>query len=59
MALSLQLGYPDVPKSLTNLDVDKADVLDSNYPMPFLTFIKIINLNQSRRKKVIKRTLQN
>jgi hypothetical protein len=45
MALSLQLGYPDVPKSVTNKNVAISDTLDVSYPMPFLTFIKIINVS--------------
>lgn len=45
MALSLQLGYPDVPKSITNPNVHKQDVLDNSNPIPFLTFIKIINVS--------------
>ena len=43
MSLSLQLGYPNVPKSITNPNVDKKDALDVNGPISFLTFIKIIN----------------
>lgn len=38
----LQLGYPLVPKSVTNPNVKRTDVLDLSNPMPFLTFIKII-----------------
>lgn len=45
MALSLQLGYPDVPKSITNPNVRQQDVLDKSNPIPFLTFIKIINVS--------------
>lgn len=45
MALSLQLGYPDVPKSITNPNVQKQDSLDNSNPIPFLTFIKIINVS--------------
>jgi hypothetical protein len=45
MALSLQLGYPDVPKSITNSYVEKQDALDNSNPIPFLTFIKIINVS--------------
>lgn len=44
MALSLQLGYPDVPKSITNPNVRKENALDVFDPIPFLTFIKIINV---------------
>ena len=45
MALSLQLGFPNVPKSVTNPNVDKNDALDVSDPMPFLTFIKLINVS--------------
>ncbi len=45
MALSLQLGYPDVPRSITNPNVNKKDTLDVNGPLPFLTFIKLINVS--------------
>lgn len=43
MAFSLQLGFPDVPKSITNPDVDKKDALDVGSPLAFLDFIKIVN----------------
>lgn len=42
MALSIQLGYPDVPKSITNPNVKLQNVLDKDSPMSFLTFIKTI-----------------
>lgn len=45
MALSLQLGFPNVPKSITNPDVLDQDALDLNNPLPFLSFIKIINVS--------------
>ena len=45
MALSLQLGYPDVPKSITNPSVDSKYALDSSNPFSFLTFIKIITVS--------------
>jgi hypothetical protein len=45
MALSLQLGFPDVPKSITNPNVFKNDTLDVEFPMSFLTFIKLINVS--------------
>lgn len=45
MALSLQLGYPDIPKSITNPNVNKKDALDLDGPMPFLTFIKTISVS--------------
>ena len=43
MANSLQIGYPAVPKSITNPNVKRQDALDVNGPMPFLTFIKLGN----------------
>jgi hypothetical protein len=45
MALSLQLGYPNVPNSVTNPNTNKNDALDVNGPMSFLTFIKRINVS--------------
>lgn len=45
MALSLQLGYPQIPKSITNPNVNKKDALDMSNPLPFLTFIKLINVS--------------
>lgn len=42
MALSLQLGYPDVPKSITNSNVKVQNTLDKDSPMSFLIFIKTI-----------------
>jgi len=45
MALSLQLGYPDIPKSITNPNVKAQDALDSLDPLSFLTFIKIITVS--------------
>lgn len=45
MALSLQLGYPDIPKSITNPNVKRQDALDISNPLPFLTFIKIISVS--------------
>lgn len=45
MALSLQLGYPDVPRSITNPNVDKKNAIDVGYPMSFLDFIKNINIS--------------
>jgi hypothetical protein len=45
MALSLQLGYPSVPKSITNKNVSNHDALDNTTPISFLTFIKIINVS--------------
>lgn len=43
MALSLQFGFPVVPKSITNPNIQKKDALDVGHPMSFLTFIKIIS----------------
>jgi hypothetical protein len=43
MALSIQLGYPDVPKSITNPNVKLHDALDVDGPISFLEFIKTIN----------------
>lgn len=45
MALSLQLGFPVVPKSITNPNVNINDSLDVGSPMSFLTFIKLINVS--------------
>ncbi len=45
MALSLQLGYPDVPKSVTNPKVSSTDALDLENPMSLTTFLKIINVS--------------
>lgn len=45
MALSIQLGYPDVPKSITNPNVKRQDTLDYDSPMSFLTFIKTISVS--------------
>jgi hypothetical protein len=47
MAFSLQLGFPEVPKSITNPSVDKKDALDVGTPFAFLDFIKIINTSFS------------
>jgi hypothetical protein len=44
MALS-QLGYPEIPKSITNPNVAKIDTLDSMAPMSFLVFIKTISIS--------------
>jgi hypothetical protein len=45
MALSIQLGFPDVPKSVTNPYVNIKDVLDKDEPLSFLEFIKLINVS--------------
>jgi hypothetical protein len=42
MALTLQIGFPDVPKSITNQSVNRHDALDVSSPMSFLQFIKLI-----------------
>jgi len=42
LSLSLQLGFPDVPKSITNPSVDRHNALDVASPMSFLQFIKLI-----------------
>mgnify|MGYP003664094820 CR=1 FL=1 len=44
MALSQQVGFPDVPKSITNPNVFERDALDVGSPMQLLTFIKNINV---------------
>lgn len=43
MASNSNFGYPDVKKSITNPNVKRQDALDVDYPMPFLTFIKIVS----------------
>lgn len=45
MAVTSKLGYPDVPKSITNPNVNLNDTLDKDGPMPFLTFIKIVSVS--------------
>lgn len=45
MANTLQVGYPEVPRSITNPNVKRQDALDLDGPMSFLTFIKIINVS--------------
>lgn len=45
MALSLQLGYPDVPQSITNPNVREQYALDKHSPMSFLTFIKTVTVS--------------
>ena len=42
MTTSSQLGFPDIPKSVTNPNTLKNDALDVGGPMGFLSFIKII-----------------
>lgn len=43
MPLSIQLGFLDVPKSITNPNVNSKDILDKDSPLSFLTFIKVIS----------------
>lgn len=38
-----QSGYPEIPKSITNPDVDIKHALDVDSPLSFLSFIKTIN----------------
>lgn len=45
MASTLQVGYPEVPRSITNPSVSKQDAVDVNGPMSFLTFIKLGNVS--------------
>jgi len=45
MALSFQLGYPLVPRSITNPNVIRNDAIDVGGPMSYLTFIKLINVS--------------
>lgn len=45
MALSLQLGYPLVPRSITNPNVSRIDAIDVGDPMSYLTFIKLITVS--------------
>lgn len=45
MSKSLQLGYPDVPRSITNPNVDIKNAIDIDSPMSFLEFIKNINIS--------------
>jgi hypothetical protein len=45
MALSLQLGYPLVPRSITNPNVSRINAIDVVDPMSYLTFIKLITVS--------------
>jgi hypothetical protein len=45
MALSLQLGFADIPNSITNPNVSRTDAIDVSSPMAFLTFIKLIRVS--------------
>jgi hypothetical protein len=42
MSLSLQIGYQDINKSITNPNVNKTNALDVETPFSFLEFIKIL-----------------
>jgi hypothetical protein len=42
MSSTLQYGYPEVPKSITNPNVSEINALDVNGPMSFLLFIKTV-----------------
>lgn len=42
MSLTAQLGYPEVPKSVTNPNVKKNDALDVGTPMSFLLFTNTV-----------------
>jgi hypothetical protein len=44
MASYNQLGYPEIPRSITSPNYNRSDVLDKDYPMSFITFIKTINV---------------
>lgn len=43
MSSSVIFGYPDIPKSITNINVKPQDALDFNEPMSFILFIKTIS----------------
>lgn len=43
MAINLQYSFPDVPLSITNPFVNTANALDTEGPLPFLTFIKTVS----------------
>ena len=43
MSVTAQFGYPDVPKSITNANVQTKDALDVSNPMSFILFIKTIS----------------
>lgn len=45
MSSTLQYGYPEVPKSITNPNVNEINALDVNSPMSFLTFIKTVTVS--------------
>ena len=43
MSVTTQFGYPDIPKSITNANVQTKDALDVSNPMSFILFIKTIS----------------
>ena len=43
MSVTVQFGYPDIPKSITNANVQTKDALDVSNPMSFILFIKTIS----------------
>lgn len=45
MTSSIQLGYPEVPRSITNPSVKDINALDVNNPLSFLEFIKNISVS--------------
>ncbi len=45
-----QSGFPDVPKSITNPNVDTKFALDTGGPFSFLDFIKIISVTYNSEK---------
>ena len=45
MSSTLQYGYPEVPKSITNPNVSEINALDVNAPMSFLLFIKTVTIS--------------
>jgi hypothetical protein len=45
MSSTLQYGYPEVPKSITNPNVSEINALDVNGPMSFLLFIKTVTIS--------------
>ena len=45
MSSTLQYGYPEVPKSITNPNVSESNALDVNSPMSFLLFIKTVTIS--------------
>jgi hypothetical protein len=45
MSSTLQYGYPEVPKSITNPNVLEINALDVSTPMSFLLFIKTVSIS--------------